>query len=96
MEVNMKDKYAETFGRVDGEEVVDEITTFEYEDNYSNRSIVAVVKMSTGKFGYGTQYLTDDPDPEAEWPKFHIKENNFDSEEEAIEAAEKYFDENYR
>ena len=82
-----------TFGRVDGKDVVEEITTFEKEDNYSNRSVVAVVKFSTGKFGFGTQFLVDDPDPEAEYPKFRIKERNINTEGEAINAAEKYFDE---
>lgn len=65
------------------------------EDNYSNRSIVAVVKFASGKYGFGTQYLSDDPDPEAELPKFHIKIDNLDTEE-AIDAAEKYFNENFR
>ena len=41
-------KFRETFGRVDGKNVVDEIITFESEDNYSNRSIVAVVKFKSG------------------------------------------------
>ena len=92
----MNDKFHETFGRVDGENIVDEITTFESEDNYSNRSIVAVVKFKSGKYGFGTQYLSDDPDPEAELPEFHIKYDNLDTEEEAIDIAEKYFNRNFR
>ena len=89
-------KFRETFGRVDGKNVVEEITTFEKEDNYSNRSIVAVVKFKSGKYGFGTQYLLDDPDPEAELPKFYIKSDNLNTEEEAIDDAEKYFNENFR
>ena len=89
-------EFRETFGRVDGKNVVEEITTFEKEDNYSNRSIVAVVKFKSGKYGFGTQYLSDNPYPEAELPKFHIKIDNLDTEEEAIDDAEKYFNENFR
>lgn len=89
-------EFRETFGRVDGKNVVEEITTFEKEDNYSNRSIVAVVKFKSGKYGFGTQYLSDDPDPEVELPKFYIKIDNLDTEEEAIDVAEKYFNENFR
>ena len=82
-----------TFGRIDRKDVVEEITTFEREDNYGNRSVVAVVKFSTGKFGFGTQFLADNPDPEAKYPKFHIKKRNFNTQEEAINSAGKYFDE---
>ena len=89
-------EFRESFGRIDGKNVVEEITTFEKEDNYSNRSIVAVVKFKSGKYGFGTQYLSDDPDPEAELPKFHIKNDSINTEEEAIDIAEKYFNENFR
>lgn len=88
----MNNMYRETFGRVDGKVVIDEIATYEKEDNYGDRIIVAVVKFSNEKFGYGIQYLTDDPDGDVEYPKFYIKETG-KTEEAAIEDAEEYFNE---
>lgn len=91
----MSESYIETFGRVDGDRVIDEICTYEKEDNYSNRTIVAVVKFATGYFGFGVQYIEDDVECE-EYPKFFIKRNDFVDETDAIEAAEKYFNENVK
>ena len=44
---------------------------YEAEDNYSNRTIVAVIKDETypeteNKFVWGVMYVEDDPDPEAD------------------------------
>ena len=91
----MSNSFIETFGRVDGEYVVNEICTYEKEDNYSNRTIVAVVEFKSGYFGFGVQYVADDDECE-EYPKFYVKQNDFIDETEAIEAAEKYFNENVK
>ena len=92
---NRCSSYVETFGRVDGENVIEEICTFEKEDNYSNRTIVAVVKFKTGRFGYGIQYVEDEVECD-EYPKFKILDSSFDTEDFAIDEAEKYFNKNVR
>lgn len=91
----MSNSYTETFGRVDGEHVVNEICTYEKEDNYSNRTIVAVVEFKSGYFGFGVQYIEDDVECE-EYPKFFIKRRGLADETTAIEEAEKYFNENVK
>ena len=69
---------------------------YEAEDNYSNRTIVAVIKDETypeteNKFVWGVMYVDDDPDPEAELPNFYIKGQGL-TEDEAVKAAHKYYD----
>lgn len=81
----------ETFGRVDGENFIDEIATYEYEDNWSNRTIYAVLKQKDGKYTIVTQILTDDPDPEAEWPKAIVVAKDIVDENEAIKRCEEMF-----
>lgn len=68
----------------------------EAEDNYSNRTIVAVIKdeffLPTNKFVWGVMYVDDDPDPEADLLNFYIKGQGL-TEDEAVKAAHKYYDE---
>lgn len=70
---------------------------YEAEDNYSNRTIVAVIKDESfppteNKFVWGVMYVSDDPDPEAELPNFYIKGQGL-TEDEAVKAAHTYYDE---
>ena len=69
---------------------------YEAEDNYSNRTIVAVIKDESfppteNKFVWGVMHVEDDPDPEAELPNFYIKGQGL-TEDEAVKAAHKYYD----
>ena len=81
----------QTFGRVDCEKFIDEIAMYEYEDNWSNRNIYAVLKQRDGNYSIVTQILTDDPDPEAEWPKAIVVAKDIVDEDEAIKRCEEMF-----
>lgn len=69
------------------------INVFETEDNYSNRTIVAVLPETDSEgYMWGSIYLTDevDLDPE-EYPFFHIR-GRFLNMKEANEKAYEYFE----
>lgn len=87
----MEDITMQTFGRVDGENFIDEIATYEYEDNYSYRNIYAVLKQKDGKYTIVIQMLADDPDPEAEWPKAIVVAKDIVDENDAIKRCEEMF-----
>ena len=87
----MEDITMQTFGRVDCEKYIDEIATYEYEDNWSNRTIYAVLKQCDGNYSIVTQILTDDPNPEAEWPKAIVVAKDIVDENEAIKRCEEMF-----
>ena len=87
----MEDITMQTFGRVDCEKFIDEIAMYEYEDNWSNRNIYAVLKQRDGNYSIVTQILTDDPDPEAEWPKAIVVAKDIVDEDEAIKRCEEMF-----
>lgn len=75
----------------------DAISIFEVEDNYSNRTIVAVLKDANyeteDKYIWGVMFVNDDPDPEADLPNFFVKGRGLD-QCAAIEQSRKYFTDN--
>ena len=87
----MKTILCQTFGRVDGIKYIDEIANYEYEDNWSNRIIYAVLKQNNEKYTIARQFLTDDPNPEAEWPKISVMAKDIVDESEAITKCEEMF-----
>lgn len=85
--------YLETFGRVDGEEIIEELDEFTKikEDNDSNRIYVTVVLLNDGTFAFGVQFVPDEVYNEA-YPMFHIKGSGYETKEEAANAAAKYWE----
>jgi hypothetical protein len=67
---------------------------YEFEDNYGTRVIVAVVyDDDLDSYEWGVMVVDDDPDPEADLPKFVVYENLL-PKDEAIKRSKNYFDQN--
>lgn len=69
-------------------------TYWEYEDNYSNITIVAVIPEDDKEgFLWGYMYIEDevDLDPE-DYPKFYIKNRFMTYEGAKLEASRYYYD----